>query len=306
SDGNYLAAGKTPSWGAYVVKFNAEGEKLWSQSYPIRYRKIIELDNQDFLIIGMSSNNDNSSHNIVILRMDSVGNYLWHRYINFYNPDLFFTANYPTTVLQTSEQGFLIGGGTEYFTIGNDLLSLFLIKTDSLGNCHPYTNYNYTSDPIGTTVDFMNESWGADTYLWNFGDGTTSTVEQPSHTYDVAGQYMVCLKARNLCDSTTICQIVTAGQVVGIAENETNFAIQVLSNPVQDILTLQGSFAAQNETDLHIRLYHSNGSQVYISKLLLTNSTFQHQIPVSDLPSGVYFLQVQGEKSNVVQKVIVQ
>ncbi len=44
-------------------------------------------------------------------------------------------------------------------------------------------------------VDFTNQSIGAITYEWNFGDGTASTVTNPSHTYAAAGTYIVCLKA---------------------------------------------------------------------------------------------------------------
>jgi len=38
------------------------------------------------------------------------------------------------------------------------------------------------------------EGGTANSYLWNFGDNTTSTEEAPSHTYQVSGQYEVCLR----------------------------------------------------------------------------------------------------------------
>ena len=31
-------------------------------------------------------------------------------------------------------------------------------------------------------------------YLWDFGDGTTSTVKNPTHKYNKAGKYLVNLK----------------------------------------------------------------------------------------------------------------
>ena len=43
-------------------------------------------------------------------------------------------------------------------------------------------------------VDFTNLSTGSITsWSWNFGDGATSTVQNPSHTYDVPGTYSVSL-----------------------------------------------------------------------------------------------------------------
>lgn len=45
------------------------------------------------------------------------------------------------------------------------------------------------------TVDFTNNSTNAVTYLWDFGDGSTSPQENPSHTYNSPGTYDVTLYA---------------------------------------------------------------------------------------------------------------
>lgn len=44
---------------------------------------------------------------------------------------------------------------------------------------------------------FNNTSSGANTYLWDFGDGITSSVQNPSHTYSLAGNYSIKLIATN-------------------------------------------------------------------------------------------------------------
>ena len=43
------------------------------------------------------------------------------------------------------------------------------------------------------TYSFINTSIGGTSYLWNFGDGTTSTAFSPSHTYAANGVYTVTL-----------------------------------------------------------------------------------------------------------------
>jgi gliding motility-associated-like protein len=48
-----------------------------------------------------------------------------------------------------------------------------------------------------TPVDFLNGTSGTNIYNWNFGDGSTSTVENPSHLYGVVGNYNVTLTATN-------------------------------------------------------------------------------------------------------------
>jgi len=45
------------------------------------------------------------------------------------------------------------------------------------------------------TKQFTNGSYGAKSYHWDFGDGTTSTQFQPTHTYAAPGNYQVVLTA---------------------------------------------------------------------------------------------------------------
>ncbi|MBK5284970.1 MAG: PKD domain-containing protein, partial [Bacteroidia bacterium] len=54
-------------------------------------------------------------------------------------------------------------------------------------------------------VNFINNSTGANHYLWDFGDGNTSNAINPVHTYSNVGQYNVTLTAYNgICSSTLV------------------------------------------------------------------------------------------------------
>ncbi|HEX5655053.1 MAG TPA: PKD domain-containing protein [Chitinophagaceae bacterium] len=57
---------------------------------------------------------------------------------------------------------------------------------------------------VPVTVNFSNTSTIATSWSWDFGDGFTSTVQNPSHTYTTAGDYTVKLKATGpgITDST--------------------------------------------------------------------------------------------------------
>ncbi|MEO1263488.1 MAG: PKD domain-containing protein [Bacteroidota bacterium] len=48
---------------------------------------------------------------------------------------------------------------------------------------------------VSTPINFINQSLGADTYYWDFGDGNVSCAHSPSHTYGTAGTYTVTLRA---------------------------------------------------------------------------------------------------------------
>ena len=51
--------------------------------------------------------------------------------------------------------------------------------------------------PVNQEIQFSNCSENASHYLWNFGDGTISTLENPTHMYTEAKSYRVTLLAQN-------------------------------------------------------------------------------------------------------------
>ncbi len=63
--------------------------------------------------------------------------------------------------------------------------------------------YPYLDSANYLTVHFMNESFGGEEYLWDFGDGATSTEENPVHTYAQEGEYIITLSiSSDSCEST--------------------------------------------------------------------------------------------------------
>ncbi|WP_349682061.1 PKD domain-containing protein, partial [Methanosarcina sp. UBA5] len=76
------------------------------------------------------------------------------------------------------------------------------------GNCRiqkfaaavlPVANFtsNVTSGYAPLTVQFTDLSKNATLWKWNFGDGTSSTKQNPMHKYSKAGKYTVALTATN-------------------------------------------------------------------------------------------------------------
>ncbi|EKQ52097.1 MAG: PDK repeat-containing protein [Methanobacterium sp. Maddingley MBC34] len=70
----------------------------------------------------------------------------------------------------------------------------------------PVSNFTATTT-IGNapfTVTFTDQSTNTPTsWLWNFGDGTTSTSQNPTHTYSTLGTYYVMLTAANIAGNNT-------------------------------------------------------------------------------------------------------
>ncbi len=62
---------------------------------------------------------------------------------------------------------------------------------------------DFTASANGLVVDFTDNSQYADSYLWDFGDGNTSTEQNPTHVYATGGTYAVQLIVENSCGSDT-------------------------------------------------------------------------------------------------------
>lgn len=72
----------------------------------------------------------------------------------------------------------------------------------------PTANFTFNNDD-GLTINFNNLSSNGDSFLWDFGDGNTSTLRNPDHTYVDAADYDVSLIAFNECGSDTTIQNVS-------------------------------------------------------------------------------------------------
>lgn len=92
-------------------------------------------------------------------------------------------------------------GGTNFFPTSSGAWS----TTNNAANCNNavfkiniienLSTANFNPVPVGCApynVQFVNNSQGS-TFLWNFGDGTTSTLQNPSHLYNNGGMYTVRL-----------------------------------------------------------------------------------------------------------------
>jgi peptidyl-prolyl cis-trans isomerase B (cyclophilin B) len=65
------------------------------------------------------------------------------------------------------------------------------------GCAKPEAKFQYAApdSPAPVQVAFQNQSQNADTYLWDFGDGNTSTEANPTHMFSKFGELMVVLRA---------------------------------------------------------------------------------------------------------------
>ncbi|MCF7809835.1 PKD domain-containing protein [bacterium] len=126
-------------------------------------------------------------------------------------------------------------------------------------------------------ITFQNESENADSYHWDFGNGRTSSLKNPSTTYDYAGSFIVSLEAENeeSGEKDTYRQTITI----------TPGSVFLKQITIEDFSFTTGSGAGWDlwsGPDLFIRLFDPFDD-------LITESTTAYDLIESDLPISFYF-----------------
>ncbi len=158
------------------------------------------------------------------------------------------------------------------------------VVLDSFSKWNMYGNYtyaNFTKSVAGNTATFTNTSVYANTNSWTFGNGNTSTLVSPSHTYAANGKYQVTLTASNTCFTETKKDSVSIGAV----------SIKSIFDEKPNIIITNhnGKTALLNSSTLpiYISVYDISGRQVK-SGQLQANTSMQ-----IDLQAGMYIYKAQ-------------
>lgn len=99
---------------------------------------------------------------------------------------------------------------------------LFVMNACNKNDNKPQADIFYTVSLEGYTVTFTNETKGAVSYKWDFGDGETSTDESPVHTYPGKGKFVPTLYATTadgvISEGSTVINI-SKGSSVDLSDN---------------------------------------------------------------------------------------
>jgi PKD repeat protein len=160
-------------------------------------------------------------------------------------------------------------------------------------------NYGLSASATVATADtvatFTNTSNGATTYVWNFGDNTTSTDVNPVHNYSSEGTYTVTLTATNGgCSTTYTFDVVITIDDTGIEENILFSAVNVFPNPAADNVTVQ--FTSAGATNVSLTVIDNSGKQVAATQQVVINEGKNAiELPVAHLQNGWYYVSMIAE-----------
>jgi len=201
-------------------------------------------------------------------------------------------------VVVYAESGIYNGTIISYNSAGSAAQTQMNIVSVMAG---PEAVFDATQDEA--TVSFVNISQNAATYVWDFGDGETSTASNAVHTYAASGDYLVQLIATNACGSDTISKeigilIVSAGEVTR------NIVFNLYPNPNSGRFTLE--LEATPVPLAELKIFDALGQIVYTETIGFQSGQLQKAIGLERLSAGVYWLSIKTQNFNMTRKVIVQ
>jgi hypothetical protein len=142
------------------------------------------------------------------------------------------------------------------------------------------------------TVVFTNTSTNATNYLWNFGDGTTSNLQNPIHVFPGFGPYYVQLIVEN-CGLTDTAD--TYLNFYGGLDENGLIVINISPNPATNFVQLH------IERIDNLQLIDAVGKE-FQPKFAKKGDGFE--IDLSQLHAGIYWLKIESEGKLYGAKVI--
>jgi gliding motility-associated-like protein len=185
-----------------------------------------------------------------VILPDTISSYSW----NFGDGGISAVANpshtYSTTgtytvLLQVQSNNGCTDTATKVITTGSLVIAQYIPDGG-----------NYS---VNQNIDFTNQSTGASLYNWNFGDNsTTSTLSNPSHSFNISGTYTVTLIASNNlgCSDT-----VKHAFVINSNGHTVPTGFTPNGDGLNDLFYIMGGPFDQYE----LRVFNEWGQQIFIS-----------------------------------------
>jgi PKD repeat protein len=221
--------------------------------------------------------------------------------------------------------GALYVGG--YFTQAGGINASYIAKWDN--NPPPTCSadfYLVADSTIQHHYWAINQSTGISpvNYIWNWGDGNTDSIPVPSHTYDSAGLYNICLFVddstgctSSICHDYTIMKSQQANDIFIVDVVDSIPGIPTSFSPPA-ILQSYNVITDPAMEDIYVNYTLSGSARVIIEvsdilgrRLIKPMNDFQsegiYRVTVSskDLSDGIYFVQIHVGTSAIAKEIII-
>lgn len=273
--------------------------------------------NCDASFYGNTANNQNTVNFYATGTNSNSTTYYW----DFGDGNTSNLAN-PTHTFGTS--GWQIVCLTVIDSSGNMCSDYYCDSVYASGNSNPPCNASFYlfQDSINAGLYYAwNNSTGSNlNYFWDFGDGTTSNLPYPTHTYNAVGNYTLCLTVwnNNGC-ADTICQVLSVvvkasgttlnvlepGQSLSVAE-EVNAISELNLYPNPNNGNYRITLNATQNTEVIVNTNNLMGQTLNSNRINLEQGSNEILFNNQDLPNGIYIINIINEQTGValIKKMI--
>lgn len=232
------------------------------------------------------------------------------------DPEAGFSSQITSNTVQFSDTSLGTGIYAYYWDFGDGTFSynqnpiktyassssynVCLTITDSCGTdttcqtislCSPTKPTFYYNLQGNLSYQFQALPTNALSYLWSFGDGNFSALQNPLYTFSQGGKYPVCLTVTDSCGTDSSC---TTLAVSGLSTEEFSLVdFNAFPIPAKDVLHINGPL----QTIKEIRLFNLNGS---CTKYIYED--FEH-ISIENLAKGFYILEISSKDKKHYLKI---
>jgi gliding motility-associated-like protein len=137
------------------------------------------------------------------------------------------------------------------------------------------------------TYSFIDYSTNATTYFWDFGDGSTSAIANPSNAYTATGTYTVSLTVSNNCGTDSTSQKIT----IEIPDLEFYDGFSPNNDGLNDtwVIPILGYYPINN-----VKIINRWGSEVWMATNYNNANNFWNgqNMNGKDMPDGTYYFVI--------------
>jgi PKD repeat protein len=163
--------------------------------------------------------------------------------------------------------------------------------------------FDYSATAPGTTIT----DW-----FWNFGDGNTSTLQNPTHVYTAPGTYTVCLlvtgvNAAGLKCENKVCLVVSVNDCPkgGITTDKANVSLlSIYPNPATDIVNI--GFRVKAAGQLNITVTDVQGRVVAVVKDGYYNLGNHNVVWNVNVHAGLYLITIKTADGTDQKQLLIQ
>ncbi len=271
ADGGYIIAGSTNGYSdGYVIKINENGDTIWTKViggvFNDIFTSVQQIADGGYILTGHTIPQGSGEYDVWLVKLDNDGNVVWEKTIGGDKKDEGFS------VVQTLDGGFFITGLTESYHHSDEDSDLYMIKTDENGDTVWTAHYGGFYDDGGYAGFQCN-------------DGGFVSAGYYYHPGVALNFYAVKVNAEG---TLHVPQNNSVAGNVNIYPNPVNSsAVITFSNPDNSVFTLS--------------LISIDGTVKKVENI----TGNRYELNVDGLESGIYFVNLSGNKS-FWKKIVVE